>query len=61
MKPRSGWHIRAWLLDRDVVLAGSLGGWEYDSSDHAFVVGREAAIAARRRCDERRDTAQRIA
>ncbi len=52
-------HIRAWLLDRDVVLAGSLNEWEYDSSDHAFVAGREAAVAALRRCDERRDAARR--
>jgi protoporphyrinogen oxidase len=54
-------HIRAWLLDRDVVLAGSLSEWEYDSSDHAFAAGREAAVAARRRCDERREAARRCA
>lgn len=46
-------HVRAWLLERDLFLAGRFSAWEYAKSDHAFVVGRDAAMAARERCASR--------
>jgi len=49
-------HIRAWLLERDIFLAGRFSEWEYYNSDHAFVAGRDAALKARRRRDERAAT-----
>jgi len=39
-------HIRAWLLERDIVLAGRYSEWEYYNSDHAFIAGRKAAETA---------------
>jgi UDP-galactopyranose mutase len=47
-------HIRAWLLERDLFLAGRFSEWEHSKSDHAFVAGRDAALAARERCASRR-------
>ena len=47
-------HIRAWLLERDVLLAGRFSEWEHGHSDHAFVAGRAAALRARQRREERR-------
>jgi protoporphyrinogen oxidase len=47
-------HIRAWLLERDIFLAGRFSEWEYYNSDHAFVAGRDAAQKAQQRCLERR-------
>jgi UDP-galactopyranose mutase len=52
-------HIRAWLLERDVFLAGRFSEWEYYNSDHAFVAGRDAALALRERCDMRRAASRR--
>lgn len=52
-------HIRAWLLERDVFLAGRFSEWEYYNSDHAFVAGRNAALSARSRREERRALAWR--
>lgn len=46
-------HIRAWLLERDIFLAGRFSEWEYYNSDHAFVAGRDAAQKAQQRCQER--------
>jgi UDP-galactopyranose mutase len=39
--------IREWLLERDIVLAGRYGEWEYYNSDHAFIAGRNAADGVR--------------
>jgi protoporphyrinogen oxidase len=52
-------HIRAWLLERDIFLAGRFSEWEYYNSDHAFVAGRNAALKARERREERRALARR--
>jgi len=38
--------IRAWLENRDILLAGRFSEWEYYNSDHAFIAGRDAAFAA---------------
>jgi hypothetical protein len=53
-------HIRAWLLERDIFLAGRFSEWEYGESDHAFVAGHNAALRARSRRDERRAFALRM-
>ena len=37
--------IRNWLLQNDIHLAGRYSEWEYYNSDHAFLAGRDAAIA----------------
>jgi UDP-galactopyranose mutase len=36
-------HIREWLSQQDIVLAGRYAEWEYYNSDHAFVAGKKAA------------------
>jgi UDP-galactopyranose mutase len=36
-------HIRAWLLEHGIVLAGPYSEWDYYNSDHAFLAGRKAA------------------
>jgi UDP-galactopyranose mutase len=38
--------IRAWLAERDILLAGRYSEWEYYNSDHAFVAGKRAADQA---------------
>lgn len=40
--------IRAWLADRDVLVAGRSGSWEYSSMEDALLGGREAARQLRR-------------
>lgn len=45
-------HIRAWLLERDIFVAGGPGEPE-KLSVHAFVAGRNAALAVRERFAER--------
>ncbi len=40
-------HIREWLGQRDIVLAGRYSEWEYYNSDHAFLAGRKAAERVR--------------
>ena len=44
-------HIREWLSNQDIVLAGRYAEWEYYNSDHAFIAGRKAAeqVAEHRR------------
>jgi UDP-galactopyranose mutase len=44
-------HIREWLSDQDIVLAGRYAEWEYYNSDHAFIAGKKAAeqVAEHRR------------
>lgn len=41
--------IRAWLEERDIVLAGRYSEWEYYNSDHAFIAGKKAADLVRAR------------
>jgi UDP-galactopyranose mutase len=36
-------HIREWLAERDILLAGRYSEWEYYNSDHAFIAGKKAA------------------
>jgi UDP-galactopyranose mutase len=36
-------HIREWLEDHDILLAGRYSEWEYYNSDHAFLAGKKAA------------------
>jgi UDP-galactopyranose mutase len=36
-------RLRAWLLERDIHLAGRYSEWEYYNSDHAFLAGRRVA------------------
>ena len=38
-------HIREWLAERDILLAGRYSEWEYYNSDHAFIAGKKAAEA----------------
>ncbi|HYJ32728.1 MAG TPA: FAD-dependent oxidoreductase [Candidatus Binatia bacterium] len=52
-------HIRAWLLERDIFLAGRFSEWEYYNSDHAFIAGRNAALKACERREERRALTRR--
>jgi protoporphyrinogen oxidase len=52
-------HLRAWLLGREILLAGRFSEWECSASDHAFVVGRDAALKARQRWQERRAVERR--
>ncbi|HEX6432793.1 MAG TPA: hypothetical protein VFZ87_01055, partial [Gemmatimonadales bacterium] len=44
-------HIREWLSQQDIVLAGRYAEWEYYNSDHAFIAGKKAAeqVAEHRR------------
>jgi UDP-galactopyranose mutase len=44
-------HIREWLSNQDIVLAGRYAEWEYYNSDHAFIAGKKAAeqVAEHRR------------
>jgi UDP-galactopyranose mutase len=42
-------HIREWLEERDIILAGRYSEWEYYNSDHAFIAGKRAAEAVRER------------
>ena len=37
--------IREWAHSRNIVLAGRYSEWEYYNSDHAFLAGRNAALA----------------
>jgi protoporphyrinogen oxidase len=56
--------IRAWLKERDILLAGRYSEWEYYNSDHAFVAGRRAAEQAldlRRRAKPSAPTSETIA
>jgi UDP-galactopyranose mutase len=39
--------IRAWMAERNIVLAGRYSEWEYYNSDHAFIAGRKAAEQVR--------------
>jgi protoporphyrinogen oxidase len=39
--------IRAWLAERDVLVAGRSGSWEYSSMEDALLSGREVARRAR--------------
>jgi UDP-galactopyranose mutase len=39
--------IRDWLAERDIILAGRYGEWEYYNSDHAFLAGKRAVETAR--------------
>ena len=41
-------HIRGWLEQFDILLAGRYGEWEYYNSDHAFIAGKKAAEKAQR-------------
>jgi UDP-galactopyranose mutase len=47
--------IRAWMLERDIILAGRYSEWEYYNSDHAFIAGKKAAEQIRARQEERLD------
>ena len=38
--------IRAWLLEREILLAGRFSEWEDFDSDRAFIAGRDAAMHA---------------
>jgi UDP-galactopyranose mutase len=49
--------IRSWLSARDIHLAGRYSEWKYYNSDHAFIAGRDAADAVRKR-SEQRDSAR---
>jgi UDP-galactopyranose mutase len=40
-------HIRQWLTERGIVLAGRYSEWEYYNSDHAFLAGKRAAEQVR--------------
>jgi UDP-galactopyranose mutase len=42
-RARNVTHIREWLSQQDIVLAGRYAEWEYYNSDHAFVAGKKAA------------------
>jgi UDP-galactopyranose mutase len=44
-------HIREWLSNQDITLAGRYAEWEYYNSDHAFIAGKKAAeqVAEHRR------------
>lgn len=52
-RPHLVGKIRHWLEERDIILAGRYSEWEYYNSDHAFLAGRKAAEAVRRRRSER--------
>lgn len=39
--------IREWAEAHDIILAGRYAEWEYYNSDHAFIAGRNAALAAK--------------
>ncbi len=39
-------HIREWLTQYDIHLAGRYSEWEYYNSDHAFLAGKKVADAA---------------
>ena len=45
--------IREWAHSHDIILAGRYSEWEYYNSDHAFIAGRNAALAVK----EARETA----
>jgi UDP-galactopyranose mutase len=49
--------LRAWLADRDILLAGRYSEWEYYNSDHAFLAGKRAAERAAKPRDEDWDPA----
>jgi UDP-galactopyranose mutase len=38
-------HIREWLEEYGIILAGRYSEWEYYNSDHAFIAGKKAAAA----------------
>ncbi len=40
-------HIREWLLEQNIFLAGRYSVWEYYNSDHAFIAGKKAAEQVR--------------
>jgi UDP-galactopyranose mutase len=52
-------RIRAWLHERGVLLAGRYSEWEYYNSDHAFIAGRDAAVAARTMLESERGAGER--
>jgi UDP-galactopyranose mutase len=37
--------VREWAHAKDIILAGRYSEWEYYNSDHAFIAGRNAAMA----------------
>ena len=39
--------VRSWLEERDVLVAGRSGSWEYSSMEDALLGGREAALRLR--------------
>ena len=39
--------IREWAHSHDIILAGRYSEWEYYNSDHAFIAGRNAALAVK--------------
>ena len=45
--------IRDWAARFDIILAGRYSEWEYYNSDHAFIAGRNAALAAYASAPER--------
>ena len=47
--------IREWARTHDIILAGRYSEWEYYNSDHAFIAGRNAALAVE--ADRRATTA----
>jgi UDP-galactopyranose mutase len=50
-------HIREWLEQHDIVLAGRYSEWEYYNSDHAFMAGRKAAEKVRALAERRQQSA----
>lgn len=49
-------HIRQWMDQQNIILAGRYSEWEYYNSDHAFMAGKRAAeqVHARRTLKPRR-------
>jgi UDP-galactopyranose mutase len=47
-------HIREWLQNHDIILAGRYSEWEYYNSDHAFLAGKKAADLVAKLDEERR-------
>jgi len=52
--------IRAWLAEKDILLAGRYSEWEYYNSDHAFIAGRKAAEAAMQKKQEQSRNSLRV-
>jgi UDP-galactopyranose mutase len=51
-RPKNVRLIRDWLEMHDIHLAGRYSEWEYYNSDHAFLAGKKAAEAVRRRLQD---------